>query len=510
MLSLMAEPFRFSPRDHSAADIQWRHWTSEAFDEAADSERPILLHLTTTWCHACHEMDEGAFSDEGVIEKVNDSLVPIRVDADRMPHVQERYISEGWPTTALLAPTGEVFWSDVAVRARDLSRTIDGVLEAWRDRRKPLLREIEQRRKVMESSRSQRTAQRMVRREAADDVLTGAQDQFDARNGGFGDAPKFIHAEGVELLFEQGASLPNPDWVAMAERTLDGMIAGEIEDRIDGGFFHYAHQADWTEPQVEKLLSVNARAMSAFVAGVRHAPERTDWREAVERTVAWVEGTLGRDGLWAGSQAADPDYYAAADRADRDPPPVDDTVYTDSAAMWIAALVDAGRVLGRDEWIERASDGLQVLLDRMAAPDDSLAHYAAPDATPPAGLLGDLLHGARAALGLAAATDQDEPLDHARRLVGTMKDTLWDERGGFTDIPRSVEPLGALRYRDRPFQENALAARLHLALARRTGDASYRAVAERILGFLSPVAGRYGVEGATFAMAVEEFFELRR
>ncbi len=505
----MVEPFRFSPREHRAADIQWRHWTSEAFDEAIESERPILLHLTTAWCRACHETDEGTFSDEDVIELVNENLVPIRVDADRMPHVQDRYIAGGWPTTALLAPTGEVFWSDAAVGTRDLRRMVDGVLEAWRDRREPLLREIEQRRKAMESARSQRPAQRMVRREAADDVLAGAQDQFDPRNGGFGDEPKFIHAEGVELLFDQGRSLPNPDWMAMAERTLDGMMAGEIEDRTDGGFFHYALRADWTAPQVEKLLSVNARAMSAFVAGLRHAPHRTDWGEAVTRTVAWVEGTLGRDGLWAGSQAADPGYYADSVR-DQDPPPVDDTVYTDSAAMWIAALVDAGRALGRDDWIHRAADGLDTLLDRMAAPDDSLVHYHAAEATPPAGLLVDLLHGARAAFAVAAATDRDVPLDHARRLVGTMKNTLWDERGGFRDTPPTVEPLGALRYRERPFQENALAARLHIELARHTDNASCRAMAERILGYLSPTAGRYAVEGATFAMAVEEFFEMRR
>src|SRR5690606_40673519 len=34
-----------------------------------------------------------------------------------------------------------------------------------------------------------------------------------------------------------------------------------------------------------------------------------------------------------------------------------------------------------------------------------------------------------------------------------------------------------------------------------------RALAERILALLSPLAGRYGVAGAVFALAVEEFFE---
>jgi uncharacterized protein YyaL (SSP411 family) len=506
----MAEPFRFSPNDHRADDVRWQHWTAEAFEAAAESERPIFLHLTTTWCRACHEMDEGPFSDERIIELINDNLVPIRVDADRLPHVQDRYIAAGWPTSALLAPSGEVFWSDNGVSTPDLRRYIEGVLDAWRDRRDPMLREVEKRRKAMEAARSRRQAHRMVRREAADDVLTGAEEQFDARNGGFGDAPKFIHAEGVELLFSQGRALPNPNWTAMAERSLDGMVAGEIEDRIDGGFFHYALQADWTMPQVEKLLSVNARVLSAFVAGVRHSPERDDWREVVMRTVDWVDGTLGRDGLWAGSQAADPGYYADDDRSGRDHPPVDGTIFTDSSAMWIAALADAGQVLGRDEWTQRAAEALDTLLDRMAAPGDSLVHYAAPDAEPPAGLLVDLLHAARAALAVARTTDEESALDNARRLVGTMKETLWDQDGGFADTPRTLEPLGVLRFRDRPFEENALAARLHIGLARRTGSGSHRVVAERILGLLSPVAGRYAIEGATFAMGVEEFFELRR
>jgi uncharacterized protein len=177
--------------------------------------------------------------------------------------------------------------------------------------------------------------------------------------------------------------------------------------------------------------------------------------------------------------------------------------------MWIAALAHAGRLLEREEWVGRASEALDVLLERMAAPGRGLYHYSAPDADPPAGLLVDLLHGARAAHAVHRASGREDALDHARRLVGIMKETLWDENGGFCDYRADPAPLGALRYRDRPFEENALAARLLIALAADTGAASHRAVAERILAFLSPLAGRYAVEGATFAMAVEEFFELR-
>lgn len=507
----MTEPFRYSPNENRASEINWRHWSREAFDEAAAADRLILLNLTTTWCRSCHEMDETTYSEDRVIELVNEQFLPMRVDADRLPHVQDRYIAGGWPTNAILTPAGEALWSETFVDARELRRVLEKVLEAWRDRRANLEEEVARRQKAMEAARWRRPGHGLVRREAADDVLTGAQDQFDTRNGGFGDAPKFIHAEAVELLFSQGASLPNPDWTLMAERTLDGMLAGEIEDRVDGGFYHYALQADWTHPQVEKLLDVNARTLAALAAGVAHG-QRHDWRSAAERIVGWVDATLSRDGLWAGSQTADPAYFQAdADaRAAMPAPPVDDTIYAHSTAMWIAALADAGRLMDRDDWVGQASDALDTFLDTMGTTDDNLVHYVAADGDPPRGLLVDLLHGARAAYAVARAGHREDALDHAQRLLITMKNTLWDENGGFCDQPYEAEPLGALRYRDRPFEENALAARLHIALARDTGRATHRAVAERILAFLSPLAGRYAVEGATFAMAVEEFFELRR
>jgi uncharacterized protein len=506
----MTEPFRFSPRPNRAHEIEWRPWGRDAFDEAARTDRPVLLCLGAAWCRACQEMDETTFSDHAVIDVLNREVVPVRVDGDRSPHVQERYISGGWPTNALLAPTGEVFWSSTLVDAAELRRVVKGVGQAWRDRREELEQEIQRRRRAMEAARSRRPTVGIVRRAAADDVITGAQDQFDSRNGGFGEAPKFIHAEAVELLFAESVRQRNPDWAAMAERTLDGMLAGEIEDPVDGGFFHYALEADWTRPQVEKLLGVNARVLSAFAFGAEHAG-REDWRLAAERIVTWVERTLGRDGLWVSSQFADPVYFGASagDRTGLTAPSVDDTVYTASAAMWIAALADAGRRLGRGDWIDHSARALDVLLETMAAPGDTLLRFRGPAGPVTTGLLVDLVHSARAALAVAVAASRDDALAHARRLTRTMEDTLWEPAGGFADHVQNRDSVGALRFRDRPFEENALAARLLLGLARQTRESSYRAMAERILALLSPLAGRYAVEGATFASAVDEFFELR-
>ena len=104
----VSREFRFSPRPNRAAEIKWRPWGEPAFAEARRLGRPVLLSLSAVWCHWCHVMDETSYSDPRVIAAVNEHFVPIRVDNDRHPDVNRRYNMGGWPTTAFLAPSGDV------------------------------------------------------------------------------------------------------------------------------------------------------------------------------------------------------------------------------------------------------------------------------------------------------------------------------------------------------------------------------------------------------------------
>src|SRR5690625_4618964 len=125
----------------------------------------------------------------------------------------------------------------------------------------------------------------------------------------------------------------------IAEQSLDGMLAGELYDRVDGGFFRYALAADWTEPRREKLLAVNAELLRAYALGA-HLLDRADLRAVVAEVVDWVDESLRlEDGLWGGSQAASEEYYALEESVRRgaERPPVDQVVYTDANAMWIRA-----------------------------------------------------------------------------------------------------------------------------------------------------------------------------
>src|SRR5918912_193662 len=105
---MAASEFHFSPRPNRAAEINWRPWSPSAFEEARAEDKPILLSISAVWCHWCHVMDETSYSDQHVIDLVNDRYVPIRVDNDVRPDVNQRYNMGGWPTTAFLTPQGDI------------------------------------------------------------------------------------------------------------------------------------------------------------------------------------------------------------------------------------------------------------------------------------------------------------------------------------------------------------------------------------------------------------------
>src|SRR5437016_4785023 len=103
-----AEEFHFSPRPNRASEISWRPWSQEAFEQARQTGRPILLSISAVWCHWCHVMDETTYSHPGVIDLINREYIPVRVDNDVRPDINQRYNMGGWPSTAFLTASGDI------------------------------------------------------------------------------------------------------------------------------------------------------------------------------------------------------------------------------------------------------------------------------------------------------------------------------------------------------------------------------------------------------------------
>ena len=99
--------FRFSPRPNRAHLVKWRPWGAEAFQEAQQQDKPLVLWLTAFWCGYCQRMDDTTLSNDEVIALLNAFFIPIRVEESQRPDVDLRYNQNGWPTIAFLTPAGD-------------------------------------------------------------------------------------------------------------------------------------------------------------------------------------------------------------------------------------------------------------------------------------------------------------------------------------------------------------------------------------------------------------------
>lgn len=487
--------------------IPWRRWGGAAFEEAAAGDLPLFLTLQTRWCAWCRRLEAETLADPRVARLLANEVIPVRVDAERLPHVRDRYIGQGWPTVAFLTPSGGVLWSGPFVTPDELLTAGNAVVEAWKDRGAELNAEVDRRRAAVLSARRRRTRSGMPRREAADDVLTYLRQAFDDRNGGFGDAPKYPAVDAVSLLHLQGVRLGSAEFVEMADRTLDGMLAGEMRSDA-GGFHRYALEADWTRPSRERLLIVTAEIARTYAAAAAFRG-REDWERVARDAFEWAVATLARgDGLMGTSVAAWSD--GPDDGGGDDDDGVDRTAYADANAVWVRCLADAGVRLGEPQWIARASAAFARAREEFdpegTAGRASLpVHHTLERGDPPEPLLVDAAEMLAAAVALARATGSVELLQYAGGIAARMRADLWSADEGFAD--RVATPDDPMAPPDRPFHENAAAVGPLLALDRLLSVGGARSQAERTLAFLSPVAAGYGIDAAAFALAADAFFD---
>src|SRR3989440_8142090 len=141
--------FRFSPRPHRATLVHWQSWGADAFREAEQLDKPIFLLISSSWCQWCHIMDETTLSEASIISILNSDYVPIRVDSDLRPDVNQRYNQNGWPSVVLLSSEGEILWGGVYVPPKQMLYYLGHIRRYYTEHRQEIteqVRELQDRR----------------------------------------------------------------------------------------------------------------------------------------------------------------------------------------------------------------------------------------------------------------------------------------------------------------------------------------------------------------------------
>ena len=434
--------------------IRWQHFEPATLKAAAAADRPVLLLLTAPWCQHCRELLATTFSNPQVVQLVHESFVPVHVDAERRPDVNQRYGTGGWPTIAWLTPDGELIAHDNWLDAEALKQRLERVRTAWQKDKQNIragLREL-----WSQQGERQTPPRGRLRREMVDDITDAIYEKFDHCHGGFGDGSKFPHPEAIDFALVQVMKRNDERMREVVTLTLDRMMESPLHDIVGGGFFRFSRTADWHSPDYEKLLDQNALVLRAYLEAFQ-VFGKPAYRATAEGIVRWMLTTM-RDphtGAFAGSQDGDADYYTgdAEERARRQGPALDRTVYCNSNALAVSALLKAAAVLSRPEWRQQARATLQFLLDNLWDGQDVHHYWDGTYHLP--GMLGDQAHLVRALIDASQNTGDADLLLPAEAIAERAIARHKAPNGGFFDILHDPGNQGSMRRRNRSILDNA-------------------------------------------------------
>jgi len=490
--------------------LTWYEWDEESFRLADALDLPVMLYITAPWCEPCHLMERTTLATPEVIEAINDSVIPIMVDADKRPDVDERYTQGGWPTTAFLDAEGTVLESHNFMTPEDIVAAIRRIQAHYEGE--------EAARPTIGFRPGVRPAELGEEPRAIGDLtpdLVGAVREkvvaaFDEQHGGFGPAPKFHHADVLEFVLAQFHRTGDRTLGRVVHASLQAMAQSSLYDKTEGGFFRYAANADWTEPHYEKMAGDQAQLLNLYLRAYK-ATGQPAYLDTAQGVLGYIDETLWdrERGYFYSSQEADAEYYAldAEGRAQHGAPYVDKTAYTERNAAVASAYMLASAVLDDPRYADLAVRALDFLWQHSYKEGLGMHHYFDGQPQVP-GLLTDQVAMATAWLDAYEHFGRETYLKRAQTLLRFALNALRDEDGRYFDTLGMPEAVGRLRRREKPFCENALAAEANLRVYRLTGLQEHHEAARETLEALLPLYPEMGMEAARYALAVDRL--LRR
>ncbi|KAJ6091656.1 hypothetical protein N7467_003625 [Penicillium canescens] len=298
-------------RGHSNNPVAWQMWDAEAMELAKKHNRLIFLSIGYSACHWCHVMEKESFMSPEVASILNESFVPIKVDREERPDIDDIYMnyvqattgSGGWPLNVFLTPNlepvfGGTYWQGpnshtfMGPDAIGFVEILEKLRDVWQtqqqrclDSAKEITKQLREFAEEGTHSHGEREVDEDMDIELLEEAYQHFASRYDSINGGFGRAPKFPTPSNLSFLLRLGAyptqvkDIVGQDEceqaTAMAVTTLVNMARGGIRDHLGHGYARYSVTTDWSLPHFEKMLYDQAQLLDVYVDAFRltHDPE---------------------------------------------------------------------------------------------------------------------------------------------------------------------------------------------------------------------------------------------
>ncbi len=518
-LLLLLGPNLATVRAEEAVSVAWKSWSQETFDEAKASEKLILLDVSAAWCHWCHVMEETTYRDPAIVSLIEKYFIPIKVDVDARPDIAARYGSIGWPATAFFSPDANPLREVGAyVDPQAFGKILNELLKNRSGSPKTIETSAAKKSLSISSSRNSLSLREGEGRGegAIETMNTWAEKEllsyYDTKLGGWGKRQKAPVADAVEHAFWKYYLTRD---AVSAKRAFSSLLSQRpLLDPVWGGMYQYSDGGVWGRPHFEKIMTVQAGALSNYAQAYWSSGDKR-FLSLTRMMLSYLDNFLSSpDGYFFTSQDADlksldgNDYFCLSDQERRawGLPSVDRNVYARENGLAISAFCEAFAATEDEAIRQKALTAANHILSTHGKPGGGFFHAAGPaDKTL---YLADNAVFGKALLDCFAISGQARYLYKAVE-TGDVMLQEFASPDGFGLYAHSVDPkaVGFFADRQKPFEENALAARFLLRLHGYTGKAKYRDAAKNILMYLSDEA-RLKDQGrflGNYLLATEEF-----
>ncbi len=306
---------------HAHNPVNWYPWGDEAFDTAAQHNRPVLVSIGYSTCHWCHVMEEESFEDEAIAEYLNEHYIAVKVDREERPDVDAVYMSAvqaltgggGWPLNVFLTPDRKPFYGGTYFPARDGDRgnatgfltLLEKINESYHAKKEVILSTGQQLTGIVRQTLTPEHGRMIPEKNLMSLAMNFYKKHYDKINGGLTGAPKFPSSLPVRFLLRYYQRTGDEDALAMAVNSLDKMASGGLYDQVGGGFHRYATDEKWLVPHFEKMLYDNALLVPAYLEAYQ-VTGNTRFRDVAVDVLNYVDREMtSLDGVFFSATDAD-------------------------------------------------------------------------------------------------------------------------------------------------------------------------------------------------------------
>lgn len=302
---------------HVNNPVDWYPWCQEAFERAADEDKPIFLSVGYSTCHWCHVMAHESFENTEIAEILNQHFISIKVDREERPDVDSVYMSfcqaftgsGGWPMSIFMTADQKPFFAGTYFPPESQYGRIGfrelllRVVEKWQNNRAGLMQASDV--IIACINDNDRNSFKQINSRLPELAVDIFSKSFDKRYGGFGEAPKFPTPHNLIFLTLYSTLYQDKQAMELVEITLDRMRRGGIFDHIRYGFSRYSTDSYFLVPHFEKMLYDNALLILAYSLAYKVSGNES-FLDTAEKTAEYIFREMtGPDGEFYSAQDAD-------------------------------------------------------------------------------------------------------------------------------------------------------------------------------------------------------------